>query len=469
MSRDSALRELRARTRDLGRAVRWHELPFALRMALQRHFGSLAAARRAAGVAAPGGPRRWSQDAVLRELRKLSRAGMPIRFDDLRDAGRHDLVHAIAIYVGSIHRARILARVPHPPRKRFERQEWDEARVVEEIEALHADGRQLASSKVDRVLREAGKRYFGSWREAIEAAGLDYDRVRLVRAPYGADELLDRLRALAARKPRLTRGEFSREGAVIHALEREFGSVDAALAAAGLADWPVRERTVLLARRQILAKLRRRKRQGLPVYGHVVRAEDFALWHAGKIRYGTWRRALAALRVKNDSPKQRRWNRALVLELLGKRAAAGASMKPSDVQRADPALYRYATLLFGSYAKAARRVGVTIEPPRQWTRASLIEELRRLARGTRLTTRQAGGALLVATQRHFGSFSEACRAAGLEVRTTRHWTRAEVIDALRARAAEGSVTSDRVTPALRHACVKHFGTFTAARRAADIE
>jgi hypothetical protein len=56
----------------------------------------------------------------------------------------------------------------------------------------------------------------------------------------------------------------------------------------------------------------------------------------------------------------------------------------------------------------------------QWTRARVVAELRRAAgRARRISAVQAGSKLTQACIRRFGSFAGACRAAGLETTRTK--------------------------------------------------
>jgi hypothetical protein len=80
------------------------------------------------------------------------------------------------------------------------RQTWTRESIVAEIHRLDRSGHALSWSQAPRLLVKSADYHFGSWRAAIEAAGLDYGTVRISRAPYSDAELVDRLRALAVRR-----------------------------------------------------------------------------------------------------------------------------------------------------------------------------------------------------------------------------------------------------------------------------
>ncbi|MDB4964939.1 MAG: hypothetical protein JWN44_628 [Myxococcales bacterium] len=119
----------------------------------------------------------WTEQKILREMLRLYRAGVALTQTALFHAGEHSLLLAIN-YFGGFPRLRRLAELPPPPRV-HRRCALDEADVLAEIRRRHAAGEPLAPSKIPPALRYAGQRRFGSWRQAVTAAGFDYERIRL--------------------------------------------------------------------------------------------------------------------------------------------------------------------------------------------------------------------------------------------------------------------------------------------------
>jgi len=111
---------------------------------------------------------------------------------------------------------------------------WNRKRIVQTIQRLHADGFKLnhAALKRNSVTRAATV-LFGSWDNGLRAAGLDPDEIRLYRKPWTADEVLLEIQ----RKMRAGEALNARDVSP-YSLRRRgrlfFGSWDAALAAAGL-------------------------------------------------------------------------------------------------------------------------------------------------------------------------------------------------------------------------------------------
>jgi hypothetical protein len=391
------------------------DLPNGLWFALRRHFGSIDKAREAAGVAGPDLTRRWSRETVIDELRRLHRAG--VRITDLGMKDDHaDVLGAIREYFDGIVEARRAARIPEPaPLVHGKRQRWDEIRVVAEIEERHRSGESLAASKIPNPLLKAGKRYFGNWGTAIEAAGLDYDEIRLQREPYTEEELIDILRKLSRKQPDMLLGELGTQSYFATVL-RLFGSLEAALERARIRDWPQRARMEAMSRADALEALRQRERAGKSTKAETVRVEDHLLWHSGLVYFAEWHQFAKAAGVDTSS-YQRAWTPERLLDALRERDRRGLSLKPEHVRQDDDALYQSVIVYFGSYLEGVSLVADTPWALTRWSRELVIERLQALARKhkrKRILAREAGTTLVGRAQRYFGSYSEACRAAGLE-------------------------------------------------------
>jgi hypothetical protein len=244
LSRAEVIAQLRRLDAAVDAPLKVLELPNGLRLAVQRHFGSMEAARAAARIEKLDLSRRWSREGIVEEIRALHERGVRITEESLKT--EQGLLAAIGRFFPGIGEARRAAKVPEPLRIGGKRQRWDEARVIAEIEELARGGESLANSKVPTALLKAGQRYFGSWKDAIEAAGYSYDDDRLTREAYTEDELMKILRTMSKAQPDLPWTALH-EQSFTPAIYRIFGSVDAALERARLRDWPTREHEKVLS------------------------------------------------------------------------------------------------------------------------------------------------------------------------------------------------------------------------------
>jgi hypothetical protein len=216
------------------------------------HFVGLDAARHAAGVSGPpfhltgakrgptpgGKPpppnvRVWTRRRVLAELRRLDRAGVSTRWDDLIDAGHLTLVQAATEYADGLAQARAAAGIAKPPPRWSKRDTWTPAKVLAAIRARRRQKASLAGSHVPQALYRAARWHFGSWPEALAALGIDARAVRATKRTYTKDEIIRRLQR-AARDGSDLRYEHVKRLVDMKAVHREFGTLPAAICAAGL-------------------------------------------------------------------------------------------------------------------------------------------------------------------------------------------------------------------------------------------
>jgi len=470
-SKKATLAELVKLTRAAGAPLPSNEIPTGLYNALLHHFGGIQRARRAAKLPDPPQYREWSQASAVAEVRRLHQDGLTIRFRDLELCGREDLVGAIRVYVGSIIRARVLAGVPHPPRRWFEQERWDEDRVVEEILELHELGKPLAYSKAPNKLVNAGVRYFESWDAAITAAGLDCDAIRLRRKPYDDEQMLERIRALAREYPRMNFGELYRhpDG---QALMRRFSSIEEAVERAGVTGWPIRVMHDAYSEEEVIRALKVRHRAGKRLAKIAIEVEDTRL-RLGIVRhFGTMEAGLTAAGLESELPDTIRWSREEVLRQLEIRRAKGLPLHASAVRKDMSSLYAAAIQHFGNYMAAARRFGAK---PRKvnWTQEAALAALRKLGRKHDvLKCTDVPSGLFRASKRFWGTWEDVCRAAGidgLDHVPRGHWTRERIIEELRDRAANGQPVSGKlIGMPLLSACWRNFGGLDQALAAANV-
>jgi hypothetical protein len=148
------------------------------------------------------------------------------------------LLRAATRYFGSWRAAVEYAGLDYEQIRRYKT--WTRDRILERIRQLHAEGQDLSwrhvSTEVDPQLAAAAtkRKHFGSWRSAIEAAGLQYGDIRRYRE-WDEQAVIDRLRELHAEGKELNAKSIEEyDITLITAARRRFDSWDKALTAAGL-------------------------------------------------------------------------------------------------------------------------------------------------------------------------------------------------------------------------------------------
>ncbi len=240
---------------------------------------------------------------------------------------------------------------------------WSKQRVISEIVRLHRKQQDLSYNRLARqnqALVSAAAYHFGSFRQAIQDAGIDYAEI--------------------TRRPR----------------------------------WSTS---------RVIALIKKSKRAGEELnWGAVSRRHD-ELGHAAfaslqKRLFGTWNKALAAAGVDvGKVALYRHWTKVTLAGALEKLHRGGRPVSSGDLQKSDPGIHAAALRLFGSYdaaLKAAKVEPAAVRRRRRWTRQSVLAELRSLARKrpdfSGKLIRASYAALYGAAIRSFGSFKAAERA-----------------------------------------------------------
>ena len=247
---------------------------------------------------------------------------------------------------------------------------WDKDEVVRALKKLHRSGVDLsynALAKRKQSLVSAAAYHFGSYRKAVEKAGIDYAEV--TRRPRWNKGAIIGLIKDARRKGEdlhwsavTTRGDELSKAAFASLQPRLFGSWDRALHAAGLdADEVNRYRK--WTRETITFELKQRHRDREPLNSGAIQREDPGL-HAAAVRhFSSYDGALRAAKVDPQKVRERRsWTKDEVVRGLKQAQRSGKPLSDSAVRRDHPALYGAAVRLFGSFTSARSAAGI------QWKR-----------------------------------------------------------------------------------------------------
>lgn len=265
---------------------------------------------------------RWTRENIVALIRRLHREGVDLSPTGIRKT--HGALFSSArspSHFGSWRRAIEAAGLDYSTIKRAE-QVWSRERIARAIRRAHDAGEDLLSSEFksrNKKLYSAAcaRRYYGSWRRAIEAAGLDYERIRGEHF-WSRERIIARIRELHAEGYRLQWSVVNHEHASLYRAARRrenFGSWRSALAASGV-DTGTAPVTQQWTRRRIIEEIRRMYREGQGLSQRAVMKSNGALLAASKSpRYfGTWRRAVEAAGIDYDAVRQPRGRRRQAAE-----------------------------------------------------------------------------------------------------------------------------------------------------------
>jgi hypothetical protein len=265
-----------------------------------------------------------------------------------------------------------LARIPHPGIKPVHTyQRWDEDRVVGAILERHRNGESLASSRVPVNLREAARKYCGSWCAAIEIAGFDYDQVRIMRSAWTRKEVIAQVRRAAREIARNPGGPSMSDlvAPIESPLRALFGDLPRALHAACIDPAIVLRQSPLTHRddNELIIALRKAIADN-----KVTSARDFfsntRLGREAAVRFGGIRPAIDKIGPELW-PARRHWPAFSAPEVIARlqaRHRKGLTLAYAPTAREEPRLLQSAVKRFGSWSRAVELAGLT--SPAKWRR-----------------------------------------------------------------------------------------------------
>ncbi len=282
--------------------------------------------------------RLWNHERVICEIQYRHRAGLPLTYVWRDWPG---LYRAAQRYCGNWQQAVLEAGLSPRPFRR-----WSKERVVKELRAWYREP-QREHDDWDHGLFSAATRYCGSWKQALQAAGLEPKRYRT----------WTRQRVIAAIQDRHVRGLpitriERRNRSLATAARYYFGGWRDALEAAGLGEHyqPVRSPRDWHPQ-SVVAEIQECHQQGLPLTK--VWQQDPTLYSAAKKQFGSWR---AALQAAGFQATRRAWTKQEILAEIHARCREGESL--SSGLPANKTLAAAAVRYFGSWAKALQAAGV---------------------------------------------------------------------------------------------------------------
>jgi hypothetical protein len=260
---------------------------------------------------------------------------------------------------------------------------WTRERIIREILRRDATGLSLAlggTRGVESTLYRAGLRVFGSWQNAVMAAGIASERARMKDA-WAASKILSTIRSLSRRQRPPRPAELKRRYShLVQAARRHFGSWSKAVIAAGVDPAKLR-RVAPWTKERIIEAILTRALNNEPLGSQSTRPRSLA--EAGSRVFGSWTSALAAAGVdpkrytcrqpgsgvgmtsrtpghtaQNTHRPGPRWSNEGVLEAILARLREQKRMNSTAVCKDDNSLYRAAKRRYGGWHNALLAAGL---------------------------------------------------------------------------------------------------------------
>jgi hypothetical protein len=253
------------------------------------------------------------------------------------------------------------------------RQRWSRERIVQEIRRLHAQGIPLNMASVRRVFPSlvataCSRRYFGSWKAAIEAAGFDYDKVVRIKR-WTPKEVLAEIRALYRQGADLRPSAVAKHHqTLLVAARKRFGTWAKAVKAAGI-DYEAylrrqHQEWVEADKRYIIEEIRRLYREGRIDELSGAWRHHLTLFRKARHRFGSWKAAIEAAGLNYEAiVSRRKWTKESILREIQRLYAEGKDLSVTAMQRNYPNLLAIAQspYYFGSWQAAIEAAGLDYE------------------------------------------------------------------------------------------------------------
>jgi len=251
------------------------------------------------------------------------------------------------------------------------RQKWDSGLVARTIRQLHEQGVDVSYGsmvKSHQALVLAARHYFGSYKLAVETAGIDYASIRL-RPKWTAVKVIKMVRDAAETGVPLNhravfdRGDDLGKAAIAAARSRLFGSWDDALFAAGL-DPDKIARQKKWSANTVLHVLSARRALNQPLNGAAVQKEIPSLYMAASRWFGSYDKALSAAAIDLDHIRLvKKWTRARVVRGLREFQSRHGWISYRTLQRGDEPLLSATRRFFGTFTRAAEELRLKTARP----------------------------------------------------------------------------------------------------------
>ena len=193
---------------------------------------------------------------------------------------------------------------------------WTRKSIIAEIKRLHSEGERLNYSAAEANhlnLVRAAAWHYGTWRRAIETAGIDYESLSRYQR-WNKQRIIERIQELHKQGADLSWRSVSTEldpSLAAAALRPNgFSSWREAVIAAGI-DVEEVTRYKYWNNEKVLKAIRDRKRNGEPMSSKSLQTTDQSLFCAARRRFGSWDGALEAAGYNAEKIRLRRHNPAM--------------------------------------------------------------------------------------------------------------------------------------------------------------
>jgi hypothetical protein len=305
-------------------------------------------------------PIRWSKEAIITAILELNKAGIRLNVSTVK-AAHTALWGAGCKWFGSWKHAVTAAGLDYQAvlDQRVHYRKWDRKRVIEEIQVRHKNRESIRSEDIKKHgdgLYSAAKKYCGSWKEAVEAAGFEYKTHKWSHALVVV-EIRARHRNGKSIRARAVSIDYRRLYKAACVL---YGSWEKAVQAAGF-DYDLVRFGERWSKELVLARILERHQHQLPLNSREVQRQMPSLVNAATKYLGSWEKAIEAAglsyREIHKYAHRRRWSQKLVIAAIRQRVNDGFPINMQSVKEDDPPLLYASCHYFCSWEAGVEAAG----------------------------------------------------------------------------------------------------------------
>jgi hypothetical protein len=304
-----------------------------LMLAAYRYFGSYGSAVDAAGLnynririrPMPS----WDKKRIILRLKEITKEDTGLWKRAVRRTDPY-LERAAKRCFGSYERATkavgISPKLLEPPTYR----QWSPARIADDLRSIYRKSPKLLKpstlAETNHRLLQATRRQYGSYKKALEAAGIAYGKVARVTAPpLPAEQITSWLKDLFEAGRDLRYSHLARQNPrLLEAARRRFGSYQAAINAAGL-DYPPAPPMKHWTPTLVLKTLKDLRRRKIDLRFRQLREARLPLFEAAKHYFGTYLAAVKAAKIDYDEVVSEQLRRELPARAKPRRKSVAAA------------------------------------------------------------------------------------------------------------------------------------------------
>lgn len=252
---------------------------------------------------------------------------------------------------------------------------WTKSSVVRKIDTLFSENFDISASNVKKKcpsLYSMARNYYKSWNRAVQASGLDYNRIRKDKnnISWSKEMVLEKIRLLADNKEILSSKYNSvNQKKLWNAANHYFYSWRNAVEAANINYEKISEKILDWSAEKVKSEILRIYQNDLPLFASYAKKNYVALYGAASTFNGGWKQAIEKAGIDYSQVNKRAseidWSPFLIKKSILEIDERGEDLCESIILRKQSSLRTAARRIFGSWERAIEYAGLKIDKVRK--------------------------------------------------------------------------------------------------------